>query len=262
MLLVVDVGNTNTVFAIYKASTILGQWRCSTDTNRTADEYFIWLKGLTDYNKINLKIVQDMIISAVVPQVEFNLRVMSNRYFDTRPLVVGKPDCRIPIEIRVDKGVQVGADRIVNSVGAFNKYGGDLVVIDFGTATTFDIIDYDGAYIGGVISPGVDLSLSTLYRSAAALPYVNISRPKNIIGKNTRHCMQSGIFWGYVSLIEGIIKRINSETGKTLKTIATGGLSTLFGNDINIFEKVDLNLTLSGLVDIYKFNKKESDNEQ
>ena len=254
MLLAVDVGNTNTVFAIYEGVEIISEWRCTTNQERTADEYFIWLRELITFKKINLSRINAMVISAVVPKVVFNLRVMAKRYFNCRPLVVGKSDCKIPINLRVDKGVKVGADRIVNSIGAFEKFGGNLIIVDFGTATTFDVVDSDGAYAGGIIAPGVNLSLQALYEAAAALPFVDVSKPKTIVGTNTVDCMQSGIFWGYVSLIEGLIMRIRKEKSKNLKTIATGGLATLFSQESKLFEEVDLKLTLTGLVNIYEYN--------
>jgi type III pantothenate kinase len=257
MLFVVDVGNTNTVFAVFQGTRKRSEWRCSTNNLRTADEYFVWLKSLMELSKIDFGAINSVIISSVVPQVVFNLRVLASRYFSCRPIVVGKSDCLIPIDIRVDPGTMVGADRIVNSVGAFNRYGGNLVVVDFGTATTFDIVDYDGAYIGGIIAPGVNLSMKALHDEAAALPYIDISKPKDIIGTNTVECMQSGIFWGYLSLIEGLIDKIQKKRETKIQVIATGGLATLFSLDTSVFDKVDLDLTLAGLVDIYNFNLKE-----
>ena len=257
MLFAVDVGNTNTVFAVFEGVKKLSEWRCSTNNLRTADEYFVWLKNLMELLKIDYSKIDSVIVSSVVPQVVFNIRVLASRYFNCRPLVVGKNDCSIPIDIRVDKGVMVGADRIVNSVGAFNRYGGNLVVVDFGTATTFDVVDYDGAYIGGIIAPGINLSMKALHDEAAALPYIDISKPKEIIGTNTVACMQSGIFWGYLSLIEGLISRIQTKREKKVQVVATGGLATLFSLETSVFDTVDLDLTLSGLVDIYNFNLKE-----
>jgi type III pantothenate kinase len=257
MLFAVDVGNTNTVFSVFEGRTKLSEWRCATNIVRTADEYFIWLKSLMALSNIKYQLIDSVIICSVVPQVVFNLRVLSSRYFSCRPLVVGKSDCLIPIEIRVDDGVLVGADRIVNSVGAFNRYGGNLVVVDFGTATTFDVVDNDGAYIGGIIAPGVNLSMKALHDESAALPYIDISKPQAIIGRNTVECMQSGIFWGYLSLIEGLLSKVQTQRKEKIQVIATGGLATLFSQDTTVFDKVDLDLTLSGLVDIYEFNLKE-----
>ena len=258
MLFAVDVGNTNTVFAVFNGDTKLSEWRCSTSTERTADEYFVWLKALMDLSNINFKDMKSVIISSVVPKVVFNLRVLASRYFSCRPYVVGKRDCLIPIEVRVDEGVLVGADRIVNSVGAFHRYGGDLIIVDFGTATTFDVVDIDGAYIGGVISPGINLSIKALHDGSASLPHIDISKPKTVIGTNTVDCLKSGVFWGYVCLIEGLIKKIQSERKTYGSVIATGGLASLFNLDTKIFDDVDLDLTLAGLLEIYKFNLKEN----
>ncbi len=258
MLFAVDVGNTNTVFAVFSDNGMLSEWRCSTSTERTADEYFVWLKALMDLSSINYKAIESVIISSVVPKVVFNLRVLASRYFSCRPYVVGKSDCLIPIDVRVDDGVLVGADRIVNSVGAFNRYGGDLIIVDFGTATTFDIVDSDGAYIGGVISPGINLSIRALHDRSANLPYIDISKPQAVIGTNTVDCMKSGVFWGYICLIEGLIKKIRSERRKDLSVIATGGLASLFNLDTKVFDHVDLDLTLAGLLEIYKFNLREN----
>ena len=161
-----------------------------------------------------------------MPRVVFNLRILTDRYFDCRPLVVGRPSCDLGVKVRVDAGTTVGPDRLVNTVGAFNKYGGDLIVVDFGTATTFDVVDTDGAYIGGVIAPGVNLSLRALHERAAALPHIDVAEPEKVIGTNTITCMQSGIFWGYIGLVEGICKQIRGEHGRDMKIISTGGLST------------------------------------
>ena len=204
-------------------------------------------------NKLDLRIT-DTIISSTVPRVVFNLRVLCNRYFDTRPLVVGRPDCRLPVPPRVDQGTTVGPDRLVNTVGAQDRHGGDLIVVDFGTATTLDVVDHDGAYIGGVIAPGVNLSLEALHMAAAALPHVDISKPQKVIGTNTVACMQSGVYWGYIGLVEGIVARIRTERGRPMKVIATGGLAPLFGQDTNAFDAVEDDLTMHGLVLIHRLN--------
>ncbi len=257
MLFAVDVGNTNTVFAVFEKNNKLAEWRCSTNNLRTADEYFVWLKNLMDLSGIDFRNIKSVIISSVVPKVVFNLRVLASRYFSCRPLVVGKSECSIPIEVRVDQGVLVGADRIVNSVGAFNRYGGNLILVDFGTATTFDVVAFDGAYIGGIIAPGIDLSVKALHNEAVALPYIDISKPSSVIGTNTVDCMKSGIFWGYLCLIEGLVNKIEKEHASDVTVIATGGLATLFSRETKIFDHVDLDLTLAGLLDIYNFNSKE-----
>jgi type III pantothenate kinase len=254
MLLTIDCGNTNTVFAIWDGTRFLATWRIATDHKRTADEYFVWLTTLMSLNKLAVRI-SHTIISSTVPRVVFNLRVLCNRYFDTRPLVVGRPDCRLPVPPRVDQGVTVGPDRLVNTVGAHDRHGGNLIVVDFGTATTLDVVDDDGAYIGGVIAPGVNLSLEALHMAAAALPHVDISKPQRVIGTNTVACMQSGVYWGYIGLVEGIVARIRAERARQMKVIATGGLAPLFGQDTDIFDAVEDDLTMHGLVLIHRLNQ-------
>ena len=256
MLLAIDVGNTNTVFALSNGGSKRSFWRCQTIHGRTAEEYFVWLKQLMDHEGIDAKIGA-VIISSVVPQVVFNLRVLSDRYFNTRPLVVGKPEVDLGVPVRVDHDTNVGADRLVNTVAAFDRFGGDLIVVDFGTATTFDVVAHDGAYEGGIIAPGVNLSLKALSEAAAALPYIDVTKPERIIGTNTRACMQSGIFWGYISLIEGLCARISKERDRAMKVIGTGGLSTLFNQGTDIFDHIDTDLTIHGLELIYARNKKE-----
>ena len=254
MLLAIDVGNTNTVFALYLEDTMLGEWRCQTQQARTADEYFVWLKALMDRDGLRFEVNQ-VVISSVVPQIVFNLRVLSDRYFKTRPLVVGKEGCALPCDVRVDQKTQVGADRLVNTVAAYERYGGNLIIVDFGTATTFDVVDYDGAYIGGVISTGVNLSLSALHDAAAALPHIDVREPDSVIGKNTVDCMQSGVFWGYIGLVEGIVARIKNEHGVPMKVIGTGGLSALFSRRTNVFNVLDYTLTMHGLFLINAYNQ-------
>ncbi len=255
MLLAIDVGNTNTVFAIHDGENFIADWRCATEPQRTADEYFVWLNTLMELRGLKIHI-QGVIVSSVVPQVVFNLRLLAHRYFDCRPLVVGKPECRLPVAVRVDADTQVGADRLVNTVGAWVQFGGDLIVVDFGTATTFDVVDSDGAYIGGVISPGVNLSMRALHLAAAALPHVDATRPERAIGTNTVACMQSGIYWGYVGLIERICNQIRQEHEQPMQVVATGGLATLFGQQPGLFDHIDPELTMTGLVHIYEFNRK------
>jgi type III pantothenate kinase len=254
MLLTVDVGNTNTVFAIHDGEKFLPDWRCETVHQRTADEYYVWLSQLIGLLDVEITIDR-VIISSVVPQVVFNLRVLSDRYFHCRPIVVGKTDCALGVDVRVDEGTMVGADRLVNTVGAYDRYGGNLIVVDFGTATTFDVVDHDGAYIGGVISPGVNLSIKALHDAAAALPHIDVSQPEKIIGTNTVACMQSGVFWGYIGLIEGICAKIRAEHGVPMKIIGTGGLASLFERGTELFDAIDDDLTLHGLVLIEAHNR-------
>ncbi|KUP93846.1 type III pantothenate kinase [Tritonibacter horizontis] len=254
MLLAVDCGNTNTVFAIWDGDQMVGHWRTSTEWQRTADQYYVWLSTLMNLQGIKAKIT-DVIISSTVPRVVFNLRVLSDRYFNTRPLVVGKPECALPVDVRVDVGTQVGPDRLVNTVAGYHKYGGDLIVVDFGTATTFDVVAADGAYIGGVIAPGVNLSLEALHQAAAALPHVDISKPQNVIGTNTVACMQSGVFWGYVGLVREICTRIRAESDVPMKVISTGGLAPLFQQAADLFDAFEDDLTMQGLRLIHDHNK-------
>ncbi|QPH54709.1 type III pantothenate kinase [Pontivivens ytuae] len=261
MLLAIDVGNTNTVFAVHDGKGFVGEWRCSTYHQRTADQYYVWLRQLMEFNGFNGITIDQVVISSVVPQVVFNLRVLSDRYFNCRPLVVGKADCDLPVDVRVDEGTVVGADRLVNTVAGHDRFGGDLIIVDFGTATTFDVVDTDGAYVGGVIAPGVNLSLKALHEAAAALPHVDVTKPQRVVGTNTVDCMQSGVFWGYVGLVEGICKRIRGERDRPMKVVATGGLSTLFNQGTDVIDHIDTELTMHGLVLINAFNRKRL-NEQ
>jgi len=254
MLLAIDVGNTNMVFAMHDGERVVAEWRCRTERQRTADEYFVWLKQLMDHAGLHPR-VRSVVISSVVPQVLFNLRVLSDRYFDTRPLVVGKPEVKLGVPVRVDPTTRVGADRLVNTVGAHDRYGPNLIIVDFGTATTFDVVGHDGAYEGGVIAPGVNLSLKALHDAAAALPFIDVSKPERVVGTDTVTCMQSGIFWGYVSLIEGVCARIRAERGVPMTVIGTGGLSTLFAQGTDVLEEIDTKLTIHGLVLIDRLNR-------
>ncbi|WP_134726520.1 type III pantothenate kinase [Paracoccus luteus] len=254
MLLCIDTGNTNTVFSIWDGTQFIATWRISTDHRRTADEYFVWLRSLMALHRLEVTI-GGCIISSTVPRVVFNLRVLCNRYFDTRPLVVGKPDCLLPAAPRVDEGAVVGPDRIVNTWAAFDRFGPDLTVVDFGTATTFDVVDTDGAYVGGVIAPGVNLSLEALHMGAASLPHVDITRPAQVIGTNTVACIQSGVFWGYVGLVREICARIAAERGRAMTIVATGGLAALFDQIPDLFHSWDDDLTMHGLRLIHDYNR-------
>ncbi|WP_209425817.1 type III pantothenate kinase [Pararhodobacter sp. SW119] len=255
MLLCIDCGNTNTVFSIWNGERFVATWRASTEHQRTADQYYVWLSTLMNLQKIEAKITE-VIISTTVPRVVFNLRVLCSRYFDCRPLVVGKPECRLPVAPRVDPGTRVGPDRLVNAAAAFDLHGGDLIVVDFGTATTFDVVDTDGAYIGGVIAPGVNLSLEALHMAAAALPHVDVARPDRVIGKNTVECMQAGVFWGYVGLVNGICERIKAEHERPMRVIGTGGLAPLFASGEALFDDIQDDLTMHGLRIIHDLNGK------
>ncbi|MBC8407578.1 MAG: type III pantothenate kinase [Rhodobacteraceae bacterium] len=255
MLLAVDCGNSNTVFSVWDGSNFIATYRISTHWQRTADQYFVWLSSLMKLNKLEVEI-NEVIISSTVPRVVFNLRVLADRYFDSRPIVVGKGDCRLPVDVRVDMGTNVGPDRLVNTVAGFSRYGGNLIIVDFGTATTFDVVASDGAYIGGVIAPGVNVSLEAFHQAAAALPHVDVTKPDRVIGTNTEACMQSGIFWGYIGLVKETTAKIKEEYGKEMKVVGTGGLVPLFQQGDDIFDIFDDDLTMRGLVEINEFNRK------
>ena len=254
MLLAIDCGNTNTVFAIWDGEKFLCTLRTSTHHARTADAYFTWYSTLVKHYGIDVDIT-DVIISSTVPRVVFNLRVFADRFFGCRPMVVGKPECRLPAEPRVDEGTIVGPDRLVNTAGAFDRHGGDLIVVDFGTATTFDVVSKDGNYIGGVIAPGVNLSLEALHMAAAALPHIDISKPQKVIGTNTVDCMQSGVFWGYIGLVKETCARIKAERERDMTIIGTGGLAPLFAETEDLFDVIEDDLTMHGLTVIHEYNK-------
>jgi type III pantothenate kinase len=254
MLVAIDCGNTNTVFSIWDGERFLCTLRTSTHHARTADAYFTWYSTLVKHYGIDVEIT-DVIISSTVPRVVFNLRVFADRFFGCRPLVVGKPECRLPVPPRVDEGTIVGPDRLVNAAGAFSRHGGDLIVVDFGTATTFDVVASDGAYIGGVIAPGVNLSLEALHMAAAALPHMDITKPPRVIGTNTVDCMQSGVFWGYIGLVKEICARIKDERARPMKVIGTGGLAPLFAETVELFDVIEDDLTMHGLTVLHDHNK-------
>ncbi len=254
MLLAIDVGNTNTVFALHDGEAFVAEWRLQTDGGRTADEYFVWLHQLLDFRNIGLGSIEAAVCSSVAPKTVFNIKKLCESYFGCTPLFVGGQGTKLPIEIRVDAPREVGADRIVNTVAAYDRYGPNLIVVDFGTATTFDVVDEDGAYAGGVIAPGVNLSLEALHRAAARLPNIDVARPERVVGRDTLNCMRSGAYWGYVSLIEGLCSRIVEERGKPHTVIATGGLSTLFAKSTDSIQHVDPDLTMRGLVLIHALN--------
>jgi type III pantothenate kinase len=257
MLLAIDTGNTNTVYAVFDdGGRILGEWRASTDVNRTADETGIWLSQLMALSEIDRKQITAGIIASVVPATLFSLRTLCRKYFHCHPLVIGQPDVDIGIDVLLDRPEEVGADRLVNAVGCFVEYGGPKIIVDFGTATTFDVIDKDGNYLGGVIAPGVNLSIEALHRASAQLPRVAVGRPDRIIGKNTIQAMRSGIFWGYVSMIEGMIMRICDELGEKVDVIATGGLAGLFTDCTTALSRADPDLTLKGLLAVYRRNRR------
>lgn len=256
MLLAIDSGNTNIVFALFDGEKVLGEWRSSTDTNRTADEFGVWLTQLMAMEGLGREVVHSCIIASVVPAVVFSLKTLCRRYFNCEALVVGDEGVKLGIEIDLDRPEEVGADRLVNAVAAHKYYQGPLIVIDFGTATTFDVVDGDGTYRGGAIAPGINLSLEALHMAAAKLPRVAIGRPKSVIGRATVPAMRSGIFWGYCGLIEGLVGRIKKEFGEPMTVLATGGLAPLFMEAIDVIQHLDPDLTLRGLLEIHRLNAK------
>ncbi len=257
MLLAIDVGNTNSVIALFDGDKPASVWRTSTSSTRTADEYAVWLSSLMAMAGRRLEDVSDCIISNVVPQSLFHLRNLSRRYFNCEPFVIAHNN--IPgVAVRIPKPSEAGADRLVNSVGAFIAHGGPLVVVDSGTATNFDLVGADGAFEGGVIAPGINLSMQALHDAAARLPRVAIQRPPKVVGTDTVGAMQTGVFWGYVSLIEGVIERIKAEYEKPLKVVATGGIASLFQGATDCVDIFDADLTIRGLFEIHKRVKAKS----
>ncbi|MEO0363119.1 MAG: type III pantothenate kinase [Pseudomonadota bacterium] len=255
MLLAIDAGNTNTVFAVFQGDELVASMRCSTYGPRTSDEYYVWLNRLMDHYGVPTAEVEAAIIATVVPQTLFNLKRLCRDFFGCDPLVVGEPNCELGVKVKVKREREVGADRLVNTVGAYDAYGPNLIVVDFGTATTFDVVDFEGAYAGGLIVPGINLSLKALHQAAAKLPNVDVARPQQVVGLDTESCMQSGVYWGYVSLIEGVCARVAEEIGAEMKVIGTGGLSALMATGTTAIHHVDDELTMRGLVKIYKENQ-------
>jgi type III pantothenate kinase len=255
MLLAINANNTNTVFALWEGATLKGSWRAATEAKRTADEYVVWLDHLLVLAKLSRADVGGAVIASVVPDVNFNLVTLCRKYCHTDPLIVGEKGVRLGIKALVDRPEEVGADRLVNTVAAHDRYKGPLIIVDFGTATTFDVVDANGNYAGGVIAPGINLSLAALTSAAAMLPSIPIRRTEKVIGKDTQSCMQSGIYWGYIGLVEGLVGRIRAEFGAAMKTVATGGLAPLFEGSTPALERVDAALNLWGLRLIYDLNR-------
>lgn len=246
MLLVVDAGNTNVVFAVHDGAGWRGIWRIATESQRTSDEYAVWLLTLLNLSGLKQSEIDRAVIGTVVPAALYHLRRLCRDWFSTEPLVA-RSSLDWGFDIKVDNPAEVGADRLLNSLAAHRAYGGPLVVVDFGTATTFDVIDRDGAYLGGVIAPGINLSIEALHKAAARLPRIGIGRPQAVIGRSTVPAMQSGIYWGYVGLIEGLVHRIQAEYDSPLKVVATGGLAPLLAEGTTVIGVIDPDLTLDGL---------------
>lgn len=256
MLLAIDAGNTNTVFALIENNKIVEQWRVSTDDQRTVEEYMVWISQLMMLHGRKASDVTGTIIASVVPQVVWPLTKLCTAFFKSQPMIVGSPDVDLGVEIDVVNPQEVGADRLVNAVAADHLYGGPLVVVDFGTATTFDVVGDNGAYLGGLICPGINLSLSALHQAAAKLPRIAVTAPtaSHVTGKTTQEAMQFGVFWGYVGMIEGLVARLKAEHSPDMKILATGGLATIFANRTDSIDEVTGELTLEGLRLIYERN--------
>ena len=254
MLLAVDAGNTNIVFALIKEGEIRARWRIATDPRRTADEYAVWLHQLLELEGYDSRDVSAVIIGIVVPRALHNLEVLARKYFNVEPLVAGRAPVEWGITLDVVEPRTVGADRVLNVIAAHAAHAGDLILIDFGTATTFDVVDYTGAYKGGIIAPGINLSLDALVGAAAKLPRIAIEAPesRSVVGRTTEEQMGIGIFWGYVAMIEGLTARMKSEIGRPAKVIATGGLAVLFDKHSDVFDAIDPDLTLKGLGLLYE----------
>jgi len=257
MLLAIDAGNTNVVFALVEPGAerrVRARWRIATDPRRTGDEYAVWIHQLLTLEGLRMADVTAVIISTVVPRTLHNLTVLATKYFGVAPLIAGQPPVEWTIALDVPMPHTLGADRAINGIAAHAAYAGDLIVIDFGTATTFDHIDYSGAYKGGIIAPGINLSLEALVSNAAKLPRIAIAVPAsdNVIGATTEDQMLIGVFWGYVAMIEGLIARMRREIGRPAKVIATGGLAVLFGEKADLFDAIVPDLTIDGLAILYQ----------
>ena len=257
MLLAIDAGNTNIDFALYEGETMRAQWRAVTQVSRTADEYAVWLSQLLALEGLSFADLDGAIIATVVPAALFDLRDLCRKYLKTEPMRVGDPALDLGPKPRVDRPETVGADRLCNTVAAHERYKSAAIVVDFGTATNFDIVSEDGAFDGSVIAPGANLSIEALHQAAALLPRVAIQRAQKVIGRDTVTSMQSGVYWGYVGLITGLINGIKKEYGKPMTVVATGGLSHLFRPDIPAIDHIDPDLTMRGLMLIHARNQTE-----
>ena len=254
MLLAIDAGNTNVVFALVEGRDIRARWRIATDPRRTGDEYAVWINQLLLLEGLTMRDVTAVIISTVVPRALHNLEVLAQKYFKVDPLIAGQAPVEWGFRVDVPHPQQLGADRAVNAIAAHDQFPGDLIVIDFGTATTFEHIDYNGAYKGGIIAPGINLSLDALFNAAAKLPRIAITAPTNdsVIGRTTEDQMLIGVFWGYVAMMEGLIARMRKEIGRPAKVISTGGLSVLFDEKADLFDAIVPDLTINGLAILYQ----------
>jgi len=255
MLFVLDVGNSNTVLGVFENDKLKHDWRIKTDRYKTADEFGILIKSLFEHNGISLSDISGVIISSVVPPIMFSLEKMSRDYFHVEPMVIGHESIHSFLKMNYPNPKEIGADRIVNAVGAINEYDSPLIIIDFGTATTYCYINERKEYVGGVISPGINISMDALYRRASKLPKIEIQPPDHVVGTSTVSAMQSGVFYGFVAQVDGIVTRMQQSINKETTVIATGGLSPLIADESETIQHVDLDLTLKGLHLIYHKNK-------
>ncbi len=256
MLLAINANNTNVKFALVDGDIVKGQWRISSDTSRTSDEYAVWLDHLMTHKGFDRADVTDCAIASVVPKMVFELKLLARSHFGCEPMLIGAPGVDLGIKILIDRPEEAGADRLLNAIAAHRHYGGPLIVVDFGTGTTLDIVDGEGNYVGGIIAPGINLSVDALYEAAAKLPRIAVERPDRVIGKNTVEAMKSGVYWGYVGLIEGLVARVRREYGtEDMPVIATGGLAPLFADATDIFKAVDPDITLKGLCEVHTRNR-------
>ena len=249
MLLAIDAGNTNVVFALVKDREIRARWRIATDPRRTADEYAVWLHQLLALEGYAAGDVTAVIVATVVPKALHNLQVLASKYFRVEALIAGEAPAEWGVTLDVVEPKTVGADRVLDAIAAHELHQGDLIVVDFGTATTLDVVDYSGAYKGGIIAPGINLSLEALVTAAAKLPRIAIEAPegRGVIGRTTEEQMHIGIFWGYVAMIEGLVGRMKAEIGRPVKVISTGGLAVLFNDHTSVFDAIEPDLTIQGL---------------
>lgn len=261
MLLAIDAGNTNVVFGVFEGATKRCQWRAATRLDRTADEYAVLLAQWIQAEGIKTSAIKDVAIASVVPKILRDLRQLAERTFGHAPLVIGEQGVKLGIDVNIDRPNEAGADRLCDAVAAHTAYGGPLIVIDFGTATTFNVVDRKGNYCGGAIAPGINLSVEALHAATAKLPRIAVEAPERAIGRDTVSAMQSGIYWGYIGLIEGMTRKLKAEfagsrkSGAKMKVIATGGLAPLFANGTEVVDHVDGDLTLRGLVEIHRRNR-------
>lgn len=256
MLLAIDSGNTNVVFGLYEGTRKVGQWRLMNEPQRPADEYIVFISQWLSHAGYSLETIEDIIISSVVPEALFHLKGMAERYFKNKPFVIGEPNVGLKMVIKIDNPENLGADLLVNAYGGYKRYGGPLIIIDFGTATTFEVIHADGSFLGGAITSGINLALKALYDAAAKLPLIDFARTTHVIGTDTTTAMQAGSYWGYIGMIEGLIGRMSEEYIKTygpsdIKIVGTGGLSSVVSQDLPLLHHVNENLILDSLAEIY-----------